>query len=77
MPDQWAWPWTGAEGPRHLRGRRPGRLGLGRIDDPDDFRDEFEVKLLRPAQRLGLGYAASEAAVYHKPLIRSLSRTRS
>ena len=34
---------------------------------PDDFREEFEVKLLRPAQRLGLGYAALEAAVFHKP----------
>ena len=31
-----------------------------------DFTDEFEVKLLRPERRLGLGYAANEAALLHK-----------
>ena len=31
-----------------------------------DLTAEFEVKLLRPEQRLGFGYAANEAAVLHK-----------
>ena len=68
VPDQWAWPLDLA----------PKTLGIfadGDLVDtaspastyPSDFRDEFEVKLLRPSQRLGLGYAASEAALYHKP----------
>jgi hypothetical protein len=68
VPDQWAWPLDLA----------PKALGIfadGDLVDtassastyPDDFREEFEVKLLRPSQRLGLGYAASEAALYHKP----------
>ena len=68
VPDQWAWPLDLA----------PKALGIfadGDLVDsasvastyPDDFREEFEVKLLRPSQRLGLGYAASEAAVFHKP----------
>ena len=31
-----------------------------------DLTAEFEVKLLHPAKRLGLGYAANEAALLHK-----------
>ena len=31
-----------------------------------DLTAEFEVKLLRPKERLGFGYAANEAALYHK-----------
>ena len=68
VPDQWAWPLDLA--PKALGIFADGDL----IDSassastyPSDFRDEFEVKLLRPSQRLGLGYAASEAALYHKP----------
>ena len=72
VPDQWAWPLDLA--PKTL-GIDVKRSGGGDLVDsassastyPSDFRDEFEVKLLRPAQRLGLGYAASEAAVFHKP----------
>ena len=68
VPDQWAWPLDLA--PKALGIFADGDL----IDSassastyPSDFREEFEVKLLRPSQRLGLGYAASEAAVFHKP----------
>jgi len=72
VPDQFAWPLDLA--PKAL-GIDVKKNGGGDLIDsaspestyPPDFRNEFEVKLLRPAERLGFGYAASEAALFHKP----------
>ena len=73
VPDQWSFP---VDLPSKLYGIDARGSGGGDLVDTaggsaaygaaPDLTSEFEVKLLRPSRRLGLGYAASEAAVYHK-----------
>ncbi len=73
VPDQWSFP---VDLPAPLlgidtRGSGGGELldtavGSAAYANAPDLTDEFEVKLLRPARRLGLGYAANEAALLHK-----------
>ena len=78
-PDQWSFP---IDLPAVALGISPGGgkpfvpsagggelLSTASVADghyPADFGSEFEVKLLRPKERLGFGYAANEAALYHK-----------
>jgi len=73
VPDQWSFP---VDLPAPLLGIDTKGTGGGDLTDTaagsaayanaPDLTDEFEVKLLRPSRRLGLGYAANEAAVLHK-----------
>ena len=73
-PDQWAWPLP-LSAPAlgiNTKGSGGGELtdtaaGSAAYSNAPDFTSEFEVKLLRPSQRLGFGYAANEAALLHKP----------
>ena len=71
VPDQWSYPVDVSSRVLGVDTRSGGFLtdtaaGSPAYDRAPDLTAEFEVKLLRPTQRLGLGYAASEAAVYHK-----------
>jgi hypothetical protein len=73
VPDQWSFP---LNLPAPLLGIDESGTGGGELLDTaagskaysaaPDFLDEFEVKLLRPKERLGFGYAANEAALLHK-----------
>ena len=73
VPGQWSFPVNLDE---KLLGIDPRGTGGGDLTDTlkgskaytnaPDLTQEFEVKLLRPARRLGLGYAANEAAILHK-----------
>lgn len=73
VPDQWSWPIdlpayyfgidTHFSGGGDLLDTTPGSRAYS---EAPDFTDEFEVKLLRPRKRLGFGYVANEAALYHK-----------
>merc|ERR1719247_3071282 len=73
VPDQWAFP---LDLPPPLLGIDTKGSGGGDLVDTakgsaayanaPDLTSEFEVKLLRPAQRLGFGYAADEAALFHR-----------
>jgi len=72
VPDQWSFP---LDLPPQLLGIDTGRPSRELIDSAggspayasaSDLTDEFEVKLLRPMRRLGFGYAANEAALFHK-----------
>jgi len=73
VPDQWSFP---LDLPAPLLGVDTSGSGGGELVDTatgssayaaaPDLTAEFEVKLLRPSQRLGFGYAANEAAVLHK-----------
>lgn len=73
VPDQWSFP---LDLPAPLLGIDTQKSGGGELTDTakgsaayaaaPDFTDEFEVKLLRPAKRLGFGYSANEAALLHK-----------
>jgi hypothetical protein len=73
VPDQWSFPldlpapFLGID----TKGTGGGELvntstGSAAYTAAPDFSAEFEVKLLRPEKRLGLGYAANEAALLHK-----------
>ena len=73
VPGQWSFP---LNLPAAALGIDTAGTGGGELTDTaagsaayaaaPDLTAEFEVKLLRPAERLGLGYAANEAALYHK-----------
>ena len=73
VPDQWSFP---LDLPSPLLGIDTKGTGGGELVDTaggsaayaqaPDLTSEFEVKLLRPSQRLGFGYAANEAALLHK-----------
>ena len=73
VPDQWSFP---IDLPAPLLGINTRATGGGELTDSargsdaytnaPDLTSEFEVKLLRPASRLGFGYAANEAALLHK-----------
>ena len=73
VPDQWSFP---VNLPAPLLGIDTKGTGGGELLDTatgsnayanaPDLTAEFEVKLLRPPERLGFGYAANEAAVLHK-----------
>jgi len=73
VPDQWSFP---LDLPSPLlgidtKGSGGGELvdtskGSAAYDKAPDLTAEFEVKLLRPARRLGAGYAANEAALLHR-----------
>lgn len=69
VPDQWSWP---LDLPPPLLGINPtGELldtatKQANYANAPDLMSEFEVKLLRPEQRLAFGYSAVEAAVFHK-----------
>jgi hypothetical protein len=73
VPDQWSFP---LDLPAPLLGIDTEGTGGGELVDTSagsvayrqapDFLDEFEVKLLRPEKRLGFGYSANEAALFHK-----------
>lgn len=72
VPDQWSWP-VDLPGPLLGINTTGGQLvdtagesGAKAYASARDLTAEFEVKLLRPQQRLGFGYAAVEAAVLHK-----------
>lgn len=72
VPDQWSWP-VDLPGPLLGINTTGGQLvdtagesGAKAYANAPDLTAEFEVKLLRPQQRLGFGYAAVEAAVLHK-----------
>ena len=73
VPDQWAWP-LDLPGPLlgiDTKGSGGGDLvdtagGSAAYAGAPDLTSEFEVKLLHPRRRLGLGYAANEAALLHK-----------
>lgn len=72
VPDQWSWP-VDLPGPLLGINTTGGQLvdtagesGAKAYASAPDLTAEFEVKLLRPQQRLGFGYAAVEAAVLHK-----------
>lgn len=73
VPDQWSFP---LDLPAPLLGIDTTGSGGGELVDTatgspayaaaPDLTDEFEIKLLRPTKRLGFGYAANEAALWHK-----------
>jgi len=73
VPGQWSFP---LNLPAAALGIDTAGTGGGELTDTaagsaayaaaPDLTSEFEVKLLRPAERLGLGYAANEAALFHK-----------
>mmetsp|Transcript_1773 Transcript_1773/g.4438 ORF Transcript_1773/g.4438 Transcript_1773/m.4438 type:complete len:531 (+) Transcript_1773:24-1616(+) len=73
VPDQWSFP---LDLPAPLLGINTKGSGGGELIDTTatsaayakapDLTAEFEVKLLRPAKRLGFRYAANEAALFHK-----------
>lgn len=80
VPDQWSWPLPlsapalgintkGSGGGELVDSASGGTAAAAQAAyaRAPDFTSEFEVKLLRPKQRLGFGYAANEAALFHKP----------
>mmetsp|Transcript_26647 Transcript_26647/g.49053 ORF Transcript_26647/g.49053 Transcript_26647/m.49053 type:complete len:594 (+) Transcript_26647:75-1856(+) len=74
VPDQWSFPLNLPEEDFGIFARESGGGDLvntaegsaSAYSKAPDLTAEFEVKLLRPEKRLAFGYAANEAALFHK-----------
>lgn len=72
VPDQWSFPVNLPEEDFGIFARESGGGDLVNTAEESayskapDLTAEFEVKLLRPEKRLAFGYAANEAALFHK-----------